>query len=219
MNTLVSGQHAVSTDFAHSSSRGSAGEQEVVVVDDEDYDDENEENEPESAAVTAMQFLRLFHKSMVRGRVRAALTAMCGLCVSLELAEDLIQDIPILDKLAGRFKIQYAVLFLTLIHLLNNLAELLDNLENQEEFVHRERIKAIILESKNQRFSSEEEAARAYDRAAMEIYGRGAALNFHYPIISDDGVASRYRGVRWSNESKSWTVDPGSLGYEDYEIP
>ena len=154
---------------------------------------------------------------MVKGRVRAALTALCGLCVSLELAEDLIQDIPGLDRLVGKFKVQYAVLLLTLIHLINNLAELMDTFDSQEDIVQKDKVRALIAESMNKYFKSEEEAARAYDYAAVEIFGKGAALNFLYsPQV--DGVVSKYKGVVWDKTQRAWRVNPESLGYEKDDL-
>jgi hypothetical protein len=64
-------------------------------------------------------------------------------------------------------------------------------------------------------FASEEDAARAYDCAAVQAHGPGAKLNFPGETIGEPSVSkveerkqqsSRYRGVIWDKASSSWVV-------------
>jgi hypothetical protein len=65
-------------------------------------------------------------------------------------------------------------------------------------------------------FASEEDAARAYDCAAVQAHGPGAERNFPDEVISELPVSlgeeqkqrssSRYIGVRWEKRRSSWDV-------------
>jgi hypothetical protein len=61
-------------------------------------------------------------------------------------------------------------------------------------------------------FASEEDAARAYDAAAVQAHGPGAERNFPGEAISELPVekkqrsSSRYIGVCWSKRKSSWEV-------------
>ncbi|KAG1681532.1 hypothetical protein FOA52_014038 [Chlamydomonas sp. UWO 241] len=65
-------------------------------------------------------------------------------------------------------------------------------------------------------FASEEDAARAYDHAAVQAQGPGAKCNFPGEAISEPPVSkgderkqqrgSRFLGVRWSKSKSSWLV-------------
>jgi hypothetical protein len=65
-------------------------------------------------------------------------------------------------------------------------------------------------------YASEEDAARAYDRAAVQAHGPGAKRNFPGEALSEPTVtageeqkqrgSSRYTGVTWCQDRSSWKV-------------
>lgn len=58
-------------------------------------------------------------------------------------------------------------------------------------------------------FKSEKDAARAYDRKALELQGKRARLNF--PAVADKRCSRRprsmYRGVYWYERENRWAAD------------
>jgi hypothetical protein len=55
-------------------------------------------------------------------------------------------------------------------------------------------------------FKGEEEAARAYDRAARAQHGDNALLNFPAEGESGSRKSSKYRGVSWNKRDNKWTA-------------
>ena len=99
-------------------------------------------------------------------------------CVLFEMFEETLKELSHLKFFHGKLKVHHGVLLLTSVHVIHALDELLDHYqeiaESREEEAHLAHIHSILAKQ----YSSEEAAARAYDKAACLRYGRGVPLNF-----------------------------------------
>lgn len=151
---------------------------------------------------------------LINPKVKLALTTFSTLCVVFELLETLLERVPLFHSFSKKFmKFQFGVLVLCLsegMHLISELFEHLGEREEAKEETEKDEEIEKVLE---RTFSSEEEAARAYDATAIELYSHAAQLNFQYPNqeIDENGELPRrqsgYRGVRWNNILNAWQVD------------
>lgn len=152
-------------------------------------------------------------------RLKIFLTTFSSACIIFELLETFVERIPLLHKRLKFFmKLRVGVLFLCLSHLLHLLHEFLEKLEDREEYIHyltkKEKIHHLLSVS----YDNEMDAAKAYDRAAIELYSTDAILNFHYPACEKDEDGnyplkmSRFRGVKYCNKLQAWQVDGNYLG-------
>lgn len=150
-------------------------------------------------------------------KFRVILTTLCGICVLFDLAEDILTSIPRLHSFTKRLKTRQGVFFLTLSSLISALSELIDRLDSRDEALEEDYAEKMAERYLSRSYALEEQAARAYDMAAIAIHGRQASLNFQYPTMDVDREGrlpekySEYRGVKWSNEDQAWLVDEAFL--------
>lgn len=144
-------------------------------------------------------------RKLLFGKVRASLSVLCGFCILIDFFEELIEDTPYLKHLRRNLKLGHGMLLLTLSHMLHTIFELMEQLENHHE-IHEERHKfKEALAFFQGSYELEDDAARAYDNAALAVFGATAVTNF-----SDLGVTTRrskYRGVTWNQAESCWKVD------------
>lgn len=110
-------------------------------------------------------------------------------------------------------KFQFGVLVLCLSEGMHLISELFEQLSEREEAKEETEKDQEIEQAIEMTFDSEEEAARAYDATAIDLYSHAAQLNFQYPNQELDANGelphrqSVYRGVRWNNILNAWQVD------------
>lgn len=153
-------------------------------------------------------------------KFKLILTTFCTACVVFELLETVMEQIPSFHKFAKYImKLNIGILFLCITQSLQLLDDLLDKLEEQHKAAEESELEEQVNLLLQQKFATEVEAARAYDRAAVEIYAHAAHLNFIYPNLEKDENGSpprklsKYRGVKFVNQANAWQVDGTYLGY------
>lgn len=165
---------------------------------------------------------------ITHGRIRALLVGVSTLVICLELFEEAARDIPVLERLVGHrlAKLHHGVLLLSISHLMTTAAELVEQIEEGSAIKKGLAAEEHIHELAHETFSSEKAAALAYDKAAVQKFGRGAQTNFNHAIFKHElfqangrlpEKTSKYRGVVWCNVRKQWYVPSSGFGLADDE--
>lgn len=163
---------------------------------------------------------------VTHGKIRALLVGVSTLVICLELFEEVAREIPMLERLVGHrlASLHHGVFLLSVSHLMTTAAELVEQIEEgsaiKKELAAEDHIHTLAHEC----FSSEKAAALAYDKAAIEKFGRGASTNFNHAIYKHELFAangrppektSKYRGVVWCNNRRKWIVPSVAFGLSD----
>jgi hypothetical protein len=119
------------------------------------------------------------HLHIHKGRIKAILTVSCAVCVTIELLEEMINDLAFFKPLVGLVGVHHGVLFLTMSHLIHHITEFAESLETLEEAQEQAKKKSFLTSVTEKMYSSEIAAAQAYDRAALVLFGKSTALNFN----------------------------------------
>ena len=153
--------------------------------------------------------IKTVQKKLVTGKFRAVMSLICGFCILVEFFEDVLDEyeIPFFLKIKKHTHLGVGLLLLTLSHVLHSLVEILDTLEDQSAIIEeREKLKEALVFFQGS-YASEEEAAKAYDAAALTLFGYNTFTNF--VINQEDYMTkrSKFRGVIWNNIEQCWKVD------------
>lgn len=151
-------------------------------------------------------------------RFKLLMTTFSTFCVLFELCDTLFEQIPAFHAFTKRiFTYRIGVLMLCLSQILSHTGDLFESLGKREELMIESELEQEIEATLHQFFPSDEEAARAYDRAVTSLYSQAAQTNFQYSCCDhdEDGQLpkkqSKYRGIKYNNKMKSWQVDPTFL--------
>lgn len=164
-------------------------------------------------------------REITHGKGKIALACVSTLLVVLEVFEEILHDIPYLQKLVEHrlAKVHHGVFLLSLSHLMTTVSDLVEQIELGKAEISNDAIIHHLTEKEV--FASEKSAAMAYDRAAINKFGRGAQTNFPYAIyksyihVDQNGRlparTSQYRGVVWCNFRKAWIVPSAAFGLKN----
>jgi hypothetical protein len=135
------------------------------------------------------------------GKIKTVLSIVGGICILIDFFEEFVEDSPYLKRL----KLGHGLLLLTLANLLQLIFELMEQLEYHNE-IHEERSKfKEALEFFQGNYYTDVDAAKAFDKAALAVFGPNAVTNFG--IQGSTTKQSKYRGVVWDNADECWKVD------------
>jgi hypothetical protein len=158
------------------------------------------------------------HSWMKSTKFKLMITSFGAICIILELFETLLEKLPIFSHFAKKFlHVRLGVLLLCVSQVVHLVEELLENLLEREEAMIENELEEELKTLLKQKFSSEIEAAKAYDKVAMILFGHHVQLNFHYPRTDPDENGeiprkfSKYRGIRYNNRLNTWHVDGAYL--------
>jgi len=167
----------------------------------------------------------MFATSFMHGHIKAVIIAMAGVSVLLELFDEVVQDVPYLQKFVGKTGVHHGVLLLTMSHLFSTLGSMVDRIETQTNLKAEFERRALAKSQGEKVYANDEEAAKAYDLAAMSLFGHGAATNFHQSAFGnyihldargqEPKRQSKFRGVVWNNDLNGWQVSEAALGLHE----
>jgi hypothetical protein len=151
-------------------------------------------------------------------RFKLMMTTFSTFCVVFELCDTFFEQIPAFHAFTKRFfTYRFGVLMLCISQILSHTGDLFESLGKREELLIESELEQEIESTLHQFFPSDEEAARAYDRAVTSLYSQAAQTNFQYPCCDHDENGelpkkqSQYRGVKYHNQMEAWQVDPTFL--------
>lgn len=167
----------------------------------------------------------------IKSQLRTSLSWLAAICVLFELFEEIVADVPLIQHLVGKMKVRvhHGVLLLTLQHLIHATDDALAKAEEKKKEMETAEKNAAIKQWLKTVYKTEQEAALAYDQAALLLFGYSSHLNFppaaviplsHLIQVSQPSSlpkparSSRYRGVIWNERMRAWQVSPIALGYE-----
>lgn len=173
------------------------------------------------------------HKTQLqRAKMRMAMTSFSGFLIMFEYTHEFIEDLgdlsglsplrnspigkiigPIIAKFAN---MKVGLVMLTASHMLMTVAELIEKVNDADEFKEQAEKEEKIAKAISLVHSTEENAARAYDKIAVSLFPLRAVLNFPSSSKHPEqnihtmrkAKKSRYRGVKWDGVLGGWTIDP-----------
>ena len=175
------------------------------------------------------------HKSIVskivhevtHGKIKALLVAGSAFLVFLEVFEEVAKEVPILERFIGHklATVHHGVFLLTLSHLITTVSEVLKATEESVEINKELKLEEMIHKLSHQQFSTDTDAAMAFDQLAVRAFGRGAATNFPTAVFKNhihlDSAgqlpqkSSKFRGVVWDNDKSAWIVPSVAFGHDE----
>ena len=167
----------------------------------------------------------LLHE-LSHGKIKALVVGVSALLVFLEVFDEIAEKVPFLERVVGHrlASVHHGVFLLTLSHFITTISEIIKTAEESAEVKHELKVDDSIHKLSHKSFSSEEEAAKAFDEVAVSAYGRGAATNFPISVFKSHIVLdsqgrlpskqSKFRGVVWDNDLGAWRVPASAFGHE-----